>query len=384
MSFTQVFGGGTLDPAQPSYKGYTPTGSVAMVWPIEAAASDNVVAAINDAAFTVAGANFILPPADQVSVGYNALWTNTGTNSFGVMDNGLGSVLTATAGSSWMTYLTDNTTASGAYRTFQMGAGTSGGTAASLAGLGLKAITTTLNSQYDTGFSYSVSPQTMTVAQRAALAIWTGGAGVFSFSALATLTAGWWVAITNQGTGSLNLTPPSGTIDGAATKILNPGDTAIVITDGVNMYTIGFGQSPVFTFTFLIIDVTGLSGTYTLSGLELNKTALRFTGVIAGNLDIIVPSTVQQYWVDNETTPAGFVFGIRTVTQATPGVDIVSTSRDITYCDGTNVIRAETVGLSTPLPISQGGTSATSAAGARNSLDVPNNLEAFTMAIWLS
>lgn len=382
-SYTQVFGGGTLNPAQPSYKAYTPTGSVTLVWPIEAAASNNVVAAINDAAFTVAGANFILPPANQVSVGYNALWTNTGTNSFGVVDNSSGAVLTATAGSSWMTYLTDNTTASGAYRTFQMGAGTSGGTAASLAGLGIVAITTTLNSEYETGFSYSTTPQTMTVAQRAGLGIWTGGAGVFNFSALATLTAGWWMAITNQGTGALVLTPPTGTIDGAATKTLNPGDTSIVITDGTNMYTVGFGQSPVFSFTFLIISVAGLSGTYTLSGLELNKTAIRFTGAIIGNLDIIVPSTVQQYWVDNETT-GGFIFGVRTVTQATPGVDILSTARDITYCDGTNVVRAETVGITTPLTISLGGTSATSASGARLNLNVPSTLDAFTYALWLS
>lgn len=384
MTFTQVFGGGTLDPAQPSYKAYTATGNVTLVWPIEAAASNNVVAAINDATFTVTGGNFILPPADEVSVGYNFLFSNVGTNAFGVLDNASGAVLTATAGSAWIGYLTSNTTASGAYRTYQMGAGTSGGTAASLAGLGLVAITTTLNSEYETGFSYSTTPKTLTVAQRAGLVIWTGGAGVFNFSALATLTAGWWSAITNQGTGSLVLTPPSGTIDGSATKTLNPGDTAIVITDGSNMYTLGFGQSPVFTFTYLTIDVGGLSGTYTLSGLELNKTALKFTGALAGNLDIIVPSTVQQYWPDNSTTGA-FVFGIRTVTQATPGVSIGNGStRMITYCDGSNVVNADTQGLSAPVTVSQGGTGASTAAGARTNLDVPSNLEAFTFGLFLS
>lgn len=383
MTFTQTFGGGTLNPAQPSYKAYTATSSFTTVWPIEAAASNNVVAAINDISFSVAAQSITLPAANQVSVGYNAVWNNVGAQSFTVLDNAAGTVLTASAGAIWTTYLTDNSTASGTYRVYQNGAGTSSAAAAALAGLGIKAITTTLNQEYPTGFSFSVTPQTLTTAHRAALIIWTGGAGVFNFSALATLTAGWFANITNQGTGALILTPPTGLIDGSATKTLNPGDTVVVINDGVNMYTIGFGQSPVFSFTFLIISVAGLSGTYTLSGLELNKTAVRFTGAIIGNLDIIVPSTVQQYWVDNEVT-GGFIFGVRTTTQASPGVQIASTARDILYCDGTNVLRAETVGFTSPLTIPDGGTSATSAAGARTNLDVPQTLQAFTFALWLS
>ena len=376
-SFTQVFGGGTLDPAQPSYKAYTASTSITSVWPIEASTSQNVVAAINDISFTAGSLTFKLPPANQVSVGYNALFNNVGSNAFTILDNADNTVLTATTGAAWSAYVTDNTTASGNYRTYQMGAGTSSATPSALAGLGIKAITTTLNQEYPCGFSYSSTPQTMTTAQRAALVIWTGGAGIFNFSALATLTSGWFCNITNQGTGTLVLTPPSGTIDGGATKTLNPGDTVIVITDGSNMYTIGFGQSPVFSFSYLSINVAGLSGTYTLSGLELNKTAIRFTGALAGDLDIIVPSTVQQYWVDNSTTGA-FVFGVRTVTQATPGVSITNSStRSILYSNGTDVILAETLGLGTPIPISQGGTGASTASGARTNLDVPSTLDAF-------
>lgn len=376
MTFTQVFGGGTLDAAQPSYKAYTSTTSITSVWPIEASTSENVVAAINDISFT-AGLTFTMPPADEVSVGTNAVFNNVGANAFTVLDNAAGTVLTASAGAVWTAYLSDNSTASGTYKVYQNGAGTSSATAAALAGLGIKAITTTLNQEYPTGFSYSVTPQTLLTSHRAALVIWTGGAGVFNFSALATLTAGWFVNIVNQGTGAIVLTPPSGLIDGSATKTLNPGDTAIVITDGTNMYTLGFGQDAVFSFSFLIISLAGVTGTYTLSGLELNKTALRFTGAKTAAVDVIVPSTVQQYWVDNETTD-GAVLGIRTVTQATPGVSIAATARDILYCDGTNVVRAETVGFATPLAIADGGTGGATAAAARTNLDVPSTLDAFT------
>ena len=98
-SFTQVFGGGTLDPAQPSYKAYTATSSITTVWPIEASTSQNVVAAINDISFgTATSLTFTLPPANQVSVGYNMLFNNVGTSAFTVLDNGSGTVLTATAG----------------------------------------------------------------------------------------------------------------------------------------------------------------------------------------------------------------------------------------------------------------------------------------------
>lgn len=381
MTFTDTFGGTVIYPAQPSYKAYTSTTSLNLSWPLETAPSNNVVAAINDVSLT-AGLSVTLADATNISPGIAPLFNNVGANQFTVLGSTGGTLVTATTGSAWVLYLTDNTTTSGTWRTFQMGAGTSSAAAASLAGLGIKAITTTLNQEYP-AFSYSVTPQTMTTAQRAALVIWTGGAGVFNFSALATLTSGWFCNITNQGTGTLVLTPPSGTINGAATFTLNPSDSAIVGTDGANMYTIGFGQSPVFSFTYITIDLTGLSGTYAISGTQINKTAIKFTGALAGNIEIIVPLTAQQYWVDNETT-GGFQFSVGTITQIVPGIVIAATARDILYCDGTNVVRAETVGIGNPVPISSGGTGATTASGARVSLDVPSILDAASYALMLS
>ncbi len=385
MTFTQTFNGGLISPAQPSYADYTTaTANLSLSWPLETAPSNNVVAAINNIAFPTTGYTVTLAAASQVSPGIAPLFVNKGSDPFSVLGASGANILTASAGSAWYAYLTSGGTTSGTWSTFQMGAGTSSASASALAGYGLVAITTTLNQQY-AATSTAVTPSTIGVTNRAALITWTGGAGVFNITAAATLTNGWFFNVYNNGTGALKLTPGAGEqINGAGAGVaftLNPGDSAILVSDGVSaFYTIGFGQSATFAFDFTTINVAG-TGNYTLSGTELNRIAYRFTGLLTGARHIIVPSTIQQYWVDNSTTGA-FTFDVGTSGQATPVGITNGSAREILYCDGTNVLLAETLGLSTPIPVSQGGTGATTASSARSNLDVPSNLEAFTYALF--
>jgi hypothetical protein len=76
---------------------------------------------------------------------------------------------------------------------------------------------------------------------------------------------------------------------------------------------------------------------------------------------IIVPPTVQQYWVDNSTTNA---YSLTIKTSAGTGFAVPQASRAILYCDGTDVVNAATAGISTPISIANGGTGATTAGGA--------------------
>ena len=155
-----------------------------------------------------------------------------------------------------------------------------------------------------------------------------------------TLSAAWYVYIRNTGNGTLTVdTDGAALINEAATLVFSPGDSAMIANDGSNYYTVGFGQSAIFAFDYTQIDVAG--GTdYTLSGNELNRIAYQFTGIITANIVVIVPATVQQYWVFNNTT-GGFTLSVGTSTQVTPLI-VTQGLRSIAYCDGADVVPAVT------------------------------------------
>jgi hypothetical protein len=175
----------------------------------------------------------------------------------------------------------------------------------------------------------------------------------------------WFLCFRNSGGGSVVVDPSGGPlINGLATLSFSPGDSAIIATDGTDYFTIGFGQSAIFAFDYTSIAVAG-TGNYTLTGSELNRIAYNFTGILTGNRNIIVPATVQQYWVSNATTGA---YTLTVKTSAGTGVAVATGSRAIFYCDGTNVVDADTGGLATPISIADGGTGATTASAARINL----------------
>jgi hypothetical protein len=364
-SFTQTFGGTNIYPSDVSYRYVSLTIDQVLDWPLETAPSNDVVASIMDVNATTTSLVITMPDARDASTGETVLFNNVGSNTFTVKTSTGVQICAPSSGSTFQIYLTDNSTESGAWRSFQYGASASAANAAALAGLGLKASATTLNQSVPV--STFNSNYTTSTSDRAKALVWTGGAGTLAFSTASMLGNDWFVNVRNSGTGDLTLNPSSSeTINGELTLVLSPGDSAIVVTDGVEFWTIGFGQSAIYAFSLLQIDVSG-SGNYTLSIAELNKTAYVFTGTLTGNRDIIVPTTVQQYWVSNQTS-GSYTLGVRTSSQASPGVTVSSAARAILYCDGTDVVDADTSTIGIPVAVSQGGTGATTASGARTNL----------------
>jgi hypothetical protein len=364
-TYTNTFGGTNIYPSDVSYRYVSLTIDQVLDWPLEAAPTTDVVASIMDINATATSLVITMPDATEASTGETVLFNNVGANTFTVKTS-TGTVICAPqSGTTFQIYLTNNSTAAGTWRSFQYGASVSATNAAALAGLGVKAIATTLNQS--TPVSTFSTNYTTGTSDRAKALVWTGGAGTLSFNSAPTLGNDWFVNIRNGGTGDLTLDPNSSElINDAATLVLSPGDSAIVITNGVQFWTIGFGQAAVYAFSVLQIDISG-SGDYTLSVSELNKTAYIFTGTLTGSRDVIVPTTVQQYWVSNQTSGA-YTLGIRTAGQASPGVTVANAARAILYCDGTNVVDADTATIGIPVTIAQGGTGATTASGARTNL----------------
>lgn len=362
-TYTDVFGGANIYPSEIDYSAIALATNITLSWPDETSTSLNLATKIMDVTQAADGLAITLPPANGTGTGQTILFNNLGTFTFTVKDNAGVQVMTVAPGTLWQVYLTNNSTAAGAWETLQYGAAISQANASALAGTGIVAVGTLLSQSVPiTHFNSNYSAG---LQDRARMFVWGGAGGTLTLPAPTTVGNNWFVYLRNSGSGAI-VADPSGTIliDGGPTLSFQPGESAIIVSDGSNFYTIGFGQSATFAFDYTSINVAG-SGNYTLTGTELNRIAYGFTGVLTGNRTIIVPATVQQYWVNNETTGA-FNFTVKTA--AGSGVLVASGSRSILYCDGTNVVNAETGGLAVPIQVSDGGTGATTAGSARINL----------------
>ena len=360
-TYTQVFGGTTIYPSDVTYLALALTADITLEWPLESNVTNAPAARIID--ITPTGAySIFLPPADETGNGQTILFNNLGPSTVTVKNSIGGTLLSIAQGEQWQIYLTSNTTAAGTWRTFRYGASTAQAQASALAGYGLKATGSTLSQA--TPVTLFNTNYTAGASDRAATYVWTAALGTLTLPTASSAGNDWFLSVRNNGTGDLTIAPQGlDTINSAPSLTLAPDDSAIVMTDGTSFFTVGFGQSAVFAFDYTSINVAGLSGTYTLTGSELNRIAYQFTGALAGNIEIVVPKTTQQYWVYNNTTGGSYTLRVKTNTQS-PGILVPRGSRAILYCDGNEVVDADTGGIATPIAVADGGTGSTTAGGA--------------------
>lgn len=361
MAFVQVFGGNTIFPSDVSYLALALTEDTELQWALEASTGNDIVARIIDVTPTGAYA-VIMPPADQTGVGQVTTFRNIGPSTITIKNNAGGTLLSIAQGLTYTLYLTDNSTVAGSWRSFQAGASTAQAQASDLAGYGLVAQGSVLSqSEPVTLFN---SDFTLGAADRASVYVWTGGLGTLTLPSASAVGNNWFVSVRNNGEGDLTIAVPgSEEINGASSLTLRPDDSAIVNTDGTDFFTVGYGQQAVFAFDYTSIDLTGQSSPYVLAGAELNRIAYKFVGTLTSNIDIEMPNTVQQYWVSNDTTGGSYTLSIGATGQS-PYIDVPRGSRGIYYCDGTNVVKADTASISLPIAITDGGTGANTAGGA--------------------
>ena len=337
-SFNSPFTGNVIQPTDVSYRDISIANTnLQLEWPINGTTTDDAAARIMEVT-TTGVSELWMPPANQASVGQDALIRNIGGEDFTVMDYaGINTIVTVLVGEAQYIYITDNSTEEGVWGIIAFGIGSSGQDAATLAGYGLLAIGQTLNqSQPVTTFS---SNYTALTTDRSSTYVWTGGAGTLTLSLASTLGDNWFMFLRNSGTGALTVTGTSGNlVNGSASIALQPTDSCIIVCSGSQFYTVGLGRNTQFAFTQLSKAVT--TGSYTLTASEASNVIQKYTGTLTGNVTIVVPSTVQVYYIVNETSGAYTV----TITTGSGGTAILTAGSQATLvCDSVNLYNANTV-----------------------------------------
>jgi len=336
-TYTSVFGNETVPPSENAYATFTISANTTFYWP-ENAVGSNVLADITEINASVGSLAITLPDATLVSVGRAITLSNSGSNTFTYKD-AAGNVLgTLASGISKCVYLTGNSTAAGTWHEFSFGAVASTVNPASLDGYGLTVTSTTLSQEYPT--NTTAASNNIVAADRAKTFIYTStGAVTCNLLAASAAGDGFFINVTNQGTGALTIDPSTTEmVDGASTKDLAPGESATLVCDGYNWYSVGYGRSTQYQFTKLVLDISA-GGTFTLTSAQAQNKLIQFIGIAPGNFTVIVPTVVAVYYLQSSYTGA-YTATIKTAA----GLSVVmgNTDRSIVYCDGTDVVLAQT------------------------------------------
>ena len=358
-SYSDVFGGSTVQPSDVGFRAVSLSANLVTVWPAFAT-TGNQCARIMKVTPTVGSLTVSLPDATLTTAGMDVLFDNPSSFSFTVLDFMGGVVATVAAGQVKYIYLSDSSTQAGTWRTTIFGVGSSTLDAASLAGYGVKALSNTINTAaVVTNISGNT---TISLADRSKVFVWTGGTGTLTLMSTTGSTSDFAIEVHNQGSGVLTVVTTGGVlIDGSSTIALSINESCFIHMGATDWYTVGRGRNMQFNFTQLNKTVTG--GTVALTLTEASNVVQKYTGALVSNQIVNQPAVVQVYYVSNSTT------GAYTLTFGCVGggtsVSVVQGQAAILFCDGTNIINANTSlsgGISsivfgngsatTPLPLS--------------------------------
>jgi len=339
MDYTTVFGNDTIPPSQSGYTLLPMSSDTILYWP-EISQAQYVASDIMDVDSSGIF-NLFMPEASLVSQGRSVLINNIGAFSITLMDH-LGAVLGAISpGQVKNLYLTDNSTPGGTWRIYTFGTGTSSADAVSLTGYGLSVIAGDL--AQNSPVKIASSSTTIQQSDRAGTYVFKSS-GMVTCSLLSAITVGdgYFLNVVNQGSGTVTIDPSSTeTIDGLATKALAPGESTTIVCDGTNWVTVGYGRSTQFQFTKLVLDIT-TGSPFNLTSTQAENKLLQLIGAPTAAVTINLPAVVAVYYIECSYSGAFFT---TIKTAAGTGVTVKGTDRIIAYCDGINVVFAQTSGL---------------------------------------
>jgi hypothetical protein len=338
MSYVSPFTGDVIQPTDVSFRAVTLSANTQLNWPSNSTTSTDYASRIMQVTATAGSLSLYMPPANQTSVGNDALIRNIGANTFTVKDYaGTNTIVSVAAGESKYIYITTNANEQGTWGVIAFGTGTSSADAATLAGYGLVASGATLNQSHPSAAITSGS--TFADTDRAQTRVWSSGSGTATLPAAATLGNNWFTLFKNNGTGSFTISCTGAElIDGNSTKTFNPTESAFIVCTGTAYVTVGYGVSSQFAFTALTKNVTG--GAVTLTNNEAANNIQEYVGSLSSNSVVTFPAVVNLYVISNQTTDNGFSL---TVTTGLGFSATIPPGQQATLiCDGTNFLNANT------------------------------------------
>lgn len=185
----------------------------------------------------------------------------------------------------------------GSVTSITAGGGLSGGT---ITTTGTIAVNESVNAQ--TGTSY-----TLVVGDLGKLVTLTNASAIaLTSSAAATLGAGWFVDVANEGAGTVTFTPGSGTIDGGATLVLTTNQGVRLVTDGTNFFSIRGLSSP----SALTFESFSGTGPFTAAGYNYFTEVSATAASVVLNIPTPVGNVGKYQLVSKIDATTGFIVSI--------------------------------------------------------------------------
>ena len=363
--FTDIFGGDAIKPSDVSYSSITMADTLQLSWESNQTKLTTLTTKIMDLSCSAAYKKVYVADATLVSTGETILFNNIGTYAIEIVNHIGITICNVLPGTAWQLYLTDNSSIGGVWRSVQFGAFTSIANAGVLAGYGIKAIGATLNSAITTQTRSSTATLNLSVNDRAKCYNLNSSTVItVNLPQVTDIDADWFIILRNSSINNVNIHTTS-SINGDASIALAVGQSIIILCDGSLFITIGLSSSSTNLMTYESIILTGTTTPYNLtSNNKAGYQVITFTGVLAANMLVVFPSTIQNYYISNATT------GAYTLSFGLGGIDTPTTliqgKHGVFICNGLAVIPADNqaIGANQIVSIAQGGTAAVTANDA--------------------
>lgn len=191
-----------------------------------------------------------IPSALQVGIGTNFIIYNSGTENLIIVDRtdpeNITPINIIPPGNTFYYVLKqyDATLPDVRWESFNFASTTAAPIVANLAGYGLTVDLVHNDLMTLIDVDYVTDPVGITVSRedRSSFFIWETSSGPFNLSLL-TKVKGWYCSLLNLGSGLITIEPPVGSlIDGEPSKSISLKQSLTIVSDGVNYFTLGYGQ----------------------------------------------------------------------------------------------------------------------------------------------